>query len=95
MGGDAGLHHQRGRLRIDAAGDEQSGDFADFGPQFGRLLIDGDGMQIDHAKDAFEVVLQPDKVLDCPEIIADVEVAGRLHPRKYACLGHESGRILS
>src|ERR1700761_7476812 len=36
-------------------------------------------MQIDNAEDAFVLILQRDPVADCPEIIAEMQIAGRLH----------------
>ena len=65
--------------RIDAAGDERRGDLADGARQLGRVLPDRDRVQIDDAIDAVVAVLQLDEALDGAEIIAEVQVAGRLH----------------
>jgi hypothetical protein len=63
---------------IDAAGEEERGDLIDLGAQFGRVLVDRDGVQIDDAEDRLIVILEVDPVLERAEVIADVEVAGRL-----------------
>ena len=68
--------------RIDAAGDERRGDLADGARQLGRVLPDRDRVQIDDAIDAVVAVLQLDEALDGAEIIAEVQVAGRLHAGK-------------
>ena len=57
----------------------------DLGAQLLRLLIDGDGVQIDDAEDALVVVLDLDPVLQRAQIIADVQIAGRLDAGEYAC----------
>ena len=43
----------------------------------------GDGVQIDDAIDAVVAILQLDEAFDGAEIIAEVQVAGRLHAGKY------------
>ena len=69
-------------LRIDAAGDERRGDFANGVRQFGRILPDRDRVQIDDAIDAVVAVLQFDEALDGAEIVAEMQIAGRLHAGK-------------
>src|SRR5262249_12041487 len=46
----------------------------------------GDGVQVDHAIDAVVLVLQRDELRDGAEIIAEVQVAGRLHAGKHPLL---------
>ncbi len=67
---------------IDPAGDESCGDLADGLRQLGRILPDRDRMQVDDAIDAVIAVLQLDEALDGAEIIAEMQVAGRLHAGK-------------
>ena len=50
-----------------------------FGSSVG-ILPHRDGVQIDDAIDAVVAVLQLDEALDGAQIIAEVQVAGRLHP---------------
>ena len=75
---------------IDAAGDERRGDFADRARQFGGILPHRDGVQIDDAIDAVVAILQLDEALDGAEIVAEMQVAGRLHAGKHQFFeGHE------
>ena len=67
---------------IDAAGDERRGDLANGMRQLGRLLPGRDGVQVDDAIDAIVAVLQFDEALDRAEIVAEVQVAGRLDAGK-------------
>ena len=78
-------------VRIDTRGEKQRGKFADLGAQFIGLLINRDRVQIDDAEDAFVIVLDPDPVSERAQIIADVQVAGRLHARQNAW-NHEGGK---
>ena len=71
---------------IDAAGEECRGDLADRERQFARILPDGDGVQVDDAVDAIKTILQLDKALDGAEIIAEMEIASRLHAGKNQLL---------
>ena len=84
MGRNGRLHHDAGVFRVNTGGEEQSGDFPYLGPQFFGLLVDRDGVQIDDAEDAFVVVLNLYPVPEGTEIIADMEVAGRLNARQDA-----------
>ena len=72
--------------RIDAAGDESRRHLADSVRQFGRVLPHGDRVQIDNAINAVVTVLQLDEALDGAKIIAEMQVAGRLHAGKHAFL---------
>ena len=49
-----------------------------------RILPHGDGVEIDHAIDAIMRLLQRDELDDRAEIIAEVQIAGRLHAGKDA-----------
>ena len=69
-------------LRIDACCDEGRCDLADIAGQFGRVLPDGNGMQIHNAVDAVVGVLEFDEVDDGAEIVAEVQIARRLDARK-------------
>ncbi len=88
--GDLALVEHDVFFRIDAAGDEGRGDFANGVRQLGRLLPYRDGVQIDHAIDAVVAVLQLDEALDGAEIIAEMQIAGRLHAGKHQFFeGHD------
>jgi hypothetical protein len=45
-----------------------------------RVLPLGDRVQVDDAIEALHLVLQGDELHQGAEIVAEVEVAGRLHP---------------
>ena len=51
-----------------------------------RVLPHRDGVQVDHAIDAVVALLQRHELGDGAEIIAEVQIAGRLHAGKYAFL---------
>ena len=52
-----------------------------------RVLEHGDGVQIDHAIKAIVLGLERHEFGDGAEIIAEMQVAGRLHAREDAGLG--------
>ena len=70
--------------------------------QFLRLLPQGDGMHVHHAIDAFMGFLQFDPVQHGAEIIAEVQIARRLHAGEnpWGESGHQgnpvdwSGRLM-
>ena len=80
--GDLALIEHDVFFRIDAAGDERRGDLANGMRQLGRLLPHRDGVQVHHAIDALVAVLQFGKALDGAEIIAEMQIAGRLDAGK-------------
>ena len=84
--GDLALVEHDVLLRIDAAGDERRGHLADRLGQLVRVLPHRDGVQVDHAIDAVVAVLQLDELDDGAEVIAEVQVAGRLHPGEHLFL---------
>ena len=83
MLGDLALVEDDVLLRIDARGDERRRHLADAGLQFGGVLRHGDGVQIDDAIDAVMRALQFDEFDDRAEIIAEMQIAGRLHAGKH------------
>ena len=93
MLGDLALVEHDVLLRIDAAGDEGRGHLADRLGQLLRLLPHRDGVQVDHAIDAVVGLLQLDEFDDGAEIIAEVQVAGRLHPREHLFLERRFWRV--
>ena len=84
--GDLALVEDDLLLGIDAAGDEGRGHLARGPRQLARVLPHRDGVQVDHAIDAVVALLQRDELGDRAEIIAEVQVAGRLHAGKHAFL---------
>ena len=69
-------------LRIDTGGEKRGGHLADVARQFQRVLGYGDGVQVDHAIDALHLVLQGDEAFDGTEIVAQMQIAGRLDSGK-------------
>src|SRR5581483_6569595 len=65
-------------------GDERRRHLADRARQFGRLLPYRDGVQVDHAIDAVVAFLQLDEPGDGTEIVAEMQIAGRLYAREHA-----------
>ena len=91
--GDLALVEDDVLLRIDAAGDEGGGHLADRLRQLGRVLPDRDGVQVDDAIDAVVGLLQLDELHDRAEIVAEMQVAGRLHAGKHALLERHCGGL--
>jgi hypothetical protein len=90
MLGDLALVEHDVFFRVDAAGNEGRGDLTRIfrqllGPAPDRNRL-GDGVQVDHAIDAVVLVLQCDELRDGAEIIAEMQVAGRLHAGKHPLL---------
>ena len=81
-------------LRIDAGCQEHAGDLQDLGAQLGGILVDRDGVQIDDAENTLVVVLDIHPVLERAQIVADVQIAGRLDAGKNACFHVSGGAIL-
>src|SRR6476660_9693712 len=81
-------------FRIDAAGKKRGGDLTGRLRQLGRVLPHRDRVQIDHAVDAVVLVLQRDKLHERAEIIAEVQIAGRLHAGKYPLLERHAGILV-
>ena len=69
-------------FRIDAAGDEGRGHLTRIARQFRGILPHRNGMQIDHAIYAVVTPLQIDEFDDRAEIIAEMQITGRLHAGK-------------
>jgi hypothetical protein len=84
--GDLALVEHDVLLGIDAAGDEGRGHLARRVGELARVLPDGDRVHVDDAIDAVVVVLQRHEFDDGAEIIAQVQIAGRLHAGKHALL---------
>ena len=84
MGADHALVEDDAALRVDAGGDIGGGDLARRVAQFVRVLRQGQRVQVDDAEDALVIVLQRDPVADRAEIIAEMQIAGRLDAGKNA-----------
>src|SRR4029450_1301374 len=98
MLGDLALIEYNVFLRIDAAGKESGGHLARVLRQLLRTAPDGqrlgDGVQVDDAIHALVPILQRDELCDRAKIIAEVQIAGRLHPGKYSLLeGHAASLV--
>src|SRR4051794_28168794 len=83
-------------LGIDASGDESRRHLAGRAPKrfWPAPYVNryGDRVHVDNAIDALELLLQRDEFLDRAEVVAEMQVAGRLHPGKHALLEHEALR---
>ena len=79
MFGDLALVEDDMPLGVDARGDERRGDLADAGGEPSRILRHGDSVQVHHAEHAVVRPLQVDELRDRAEVIAEMQVAGRLH----------------
>jgi hypothetical protein len=70
---------------IEAAGDQPRRHLADVAAKLVRLDEHGDGVEVGEEEEAFgAAVLELRPRLDRAEIVAEVEVAGGLDPRKHA-----------
>ena len=66
-------------FRVDPGGNKSGRHFTRIGGQFLRVLKHGNGVQIDHAIKTFMAVLQGDKIANGAQIIAEMQIAGRLY----------------
>ncbi len=82
MDRDLALIEDDASLGIDAGGQISGGHLAGVSTQQGRVLPDGDGVQVDDAVDALVLVLQRNEVSDRTQVVAQVQVAGRLNAGK-------------
>ncbi len=72
------VEHDRAR-RVDAGGEERGGDLSDLRLQLGRVLPQGDRVQVDDAVEALRLArLHLHEPLHGAEIIAEMQVPGRL-----------------
>src|SRR5262245_42630341 len=91
MLGDLALIEHDVLLGIDAAGDERCGDLARRLRQLGRILPYRHRVQVDDAVDAVVAVLQRDELHERAEVIAEVQIAGRLDAGKHPLLEGHAG----
>ena len=84
MGADHALVEDDAVFGVDAGSDIGSRHLARRMTQLGRILRLGQRVQIDDAEDALVIVLQRDPVADRAEIIAEMQIAGRLDAGKDA-----------
>ena len=90
MTGDLRLHHNAGMLRIDSRCQKQRGQLANLCAKFFRLLVNGDSVQIHNAENALVLVLNLDPIADGTQVIADVQIPGRLDAGENTCFHEES-----
>ena len=79
VAGDLALVEDDVALRVDAARDEGSRDLADLARQIRLDQRRGQRMHVDDAIDAIVLVLKLDEALERAEVIAEMQVSGRLH----------------
>src|SRR5207248_1993833 len=87
MRADHALVEDDAALGVDAGGDIGGGDLARRLAQLVGVLRLGQRVQIDNAEDAVVIVLQRDPVADRAEIIAEMQIAGRLDAGKNSVHG--------
>jgi hypothetical protein len=80
------LGEQRAHLGVEPGGHQDLGDLERLGPQHGRVLGDGERVQVDDAVDGGVVVLRHHPAPDRTQVVAEVDVAGRLDAGEHA--GH-------
>ena len=73
--------------RVDARGDEGRRHLAGVAGELVGVLEHGDGVQVDHAIEAVMLGLERHESGDGAEIVAEMQIAGRLHAREDAGLG--------
>src|SRR5437762_8044032 len=82
MRADSALVEDDAALGIDAGGYIGGGHLARRLAQLVGVLRLGQRVQVDNAKDAVVIVLQRDPIADRAEIIAEMQIAGRLDAGK-------------
>jgi len=82
VAGDLALVEHDVLLRVDAAGNKGRGDLAGVAGEFQRATPHRDALRdrvhVDHAIDAVVAFLQLDEIDDRAEVIAEMQIAGRL-----------------
>src|SRR3546814_20195494 len=82
MGGQTGLIKKDGTIRIDPGGNKCGGHFPDVADALLTRFMHGDAVQIGEEKEALTAfvhfVLHPHPIPDRAQIIAQMEIAGRL-----------------
>src|SRR5690606_5506539 len=86
--GDLALGEQRADVGIEAGGDQQLRELGDLGAQLGRVLRDRQRVEVDHAVHGIVRVLLTHPTPDRTQVVAEVDVAGRLDAGEHA--GHGS-----
>ena len=79
MLGDLALVEEDALTRVDACREIGGGYRADLVGKSGGVLPHGDGVHIHHAEDALVRFLHLDPLHHGPQVVAQVQVAGRLH----------------
>ena len=86
MGGHVRLEEEHVLLRVQAAGDVL-GQLVDRAlAEFGRILPDGDGMEVGHEVETLIVVHPVRPVLDGPEIVPEMKIAAGLDAGQHSFL---------
>jgi hypothetical protein len=78
------LREDGGLGRVEAGGQVGGGDLAGLLGQQGRVLPDGDGVQVGHEDEGVHLVLQPGELHQGAQIVAQVQGAGRLDAGEHA-----------
>ncbi len=82
VSGDHALVEDRTMFRVDTGGDISSSHLTGRSTQLGGILRLGERVQVDDAEYALEVVLQHNPIANGSEIIAEMQIAGRLDAGK-------------
>ena len=75
------LHEDRAHFRVESDGQEQRRELECLSPQLGRVLRDGERVQVDDAVERVRILIV-DPVAQGSEEAAERRVARRLHPGK-------------
>ncbi len=77
---------------VEAHGEEHLGKREGVGTQCLGVVGDREGVQVDYAVDGVGLVLEGDPVVECPQQISEVYVAGGLDAREDPCHGRSGYR---
>ena len=90
MLGDMALHEQRAALRVDADGEEELREFEGPCPEHGRILGDGERVEIDDTEDGVGLTLIGHPVAESSEEGAELDRPGGFDAREDACHGGDA-----
>ena len=79
------LDEQGAPLGVEPGGQQVEGGVVGAGPQVGRVDVEGQGVQVDHAVEGVVGVLVGHPVAEGPQVVAEVEVAAGLDSGEDAC----------
>ena len=91
--GDVALDEESALVRVQAGSQVERGDVPRPADELFRVLGHGDGVQVDDAEEVHLLRLPLDPSLEGAQVVAQVQVSGRLDPAEYPAPRRDVGRL--